>query len=303
MTRRMWVFWGLAVFLGVAYMARPAMAQRVMHRVRFGETLATLSTYYYGTDKYADVLALANNITNKRAFQPGDILRIPTAWTYTVRKTTTLKRLATYLLGDIRRYSELAIFNNLKRKRRLRAGTKVLIPCHLVYSVNPGDTFVDISRRFFGDRDHAKLIAAYNFIKSPKPSPNTNLIVPMENLKIQPLRLERLVAERLLGVNTQDNKESRLGLQEANALLRRGEYLEVPLRLVKLLARNQGSDEIMADVFTLLAVAYVAVSREDLAIKAFQEALHHLPALTLDQITTSPKVLRAFLDAKSKLQR
>ena len=61
--------------------------------------------------------------------------------------------------------------------------------------------------------------------------------------------------------------------------------------------------QLQSEVFKLLAISYVAVGRRDLAVGAFQAALLRLPTLSLDPVKTSPKVMRAFVDAKSRMRR
>jgi Tfp pilus assembly protein PilF len=123
--------------------------------------------------------------------------------------------------------------------------------------------------------------------------------LPLGAPQIQQAVLQRLTRQQVLGISTEVDRVERERLQEANALLRRGEYWEVPLRLLQLLARNHAEDTHVAEVFKLLAVAYVAVGQTELAVKSFREALLREPGLNLDVVTTSPKVMRAFVDAKS----
>jgi LysM repeat protein len=291
----------LLVAIALTLASVPAEAQRVIHRIRFGETLSGVSTHYYGTGEHTAILANVNGLDPKAALHAGDRLRIPTAWVYTVTKGATLENLAKQLLSDRRRWQALSVVNKLgRRKKVVKAGTQLVVPFTLTHTVVPGDTYLDIARRYYGAGKLAGLIASYNFANSPKPTSGTQIEVPISHVRIETGRLEELVNQRLLGVSALAEAEQRESLQEANALLRRGEYWGVPLRLVQLLARDQSSDEHAAEVFKLLAVAYVAVDRNDLAERAFQEALLRRPALILDPVTTSPKVIRAFVDAKAK---
>jgi hypothetical protein len=280
-----------------------ASAQRVVHRVRFGETLASIAKHYYGKRSYAPLIQLANELTDEKKISAGERIRIPTSWIHTVRRTTTIQRLARQLLGDKRRWPALSLVNKVGRRKRLRAGARVIIPYRMRVTAAAGETFEDLSQRYFGEKKFAKLIATYNFTNADRPTPSSEIEIPLGHLRILPLRLEDLTNERLLGVAEKPTAEHRAALQEANAMLRRGEYLNVPLRLVRLLSRDQSSDRQTAEVFKLLAIAYVAVNRRDLAVNAFEEALLRLPTLSLDPIKTSPKVMRAFVDAKSRMRK
>jgi hypothetical protein len=292
----------LTLFIGSMLVPTTAQAQRIVHRVRFAETLSTISKYYYGNRSYGQLLRLANDLPATRKLKAGDRIRIPTAWVYTVRRTTSIKNLAQRLLGDKRRWPALSLANKVGRRKRIRRGTKLIVPYRMAYTAKPGDTFNELSERFFGTKKFAKLIAIYNFTNTDRPTQSSQIEIPISHLQILPRRLESLVNTRLLGI-TGPREEDRQALQEANAMLRRGEYWGVPLRLIRQLSRDQISDRHVAEVFKLLATAYVAVDRHDLAVSAFQEALLRLPTLSLDPVTTSPKVMRAFVDAKTRMQR
>jgi hypothetical protein len=279
-----------------------ATAQRVMHRVRFGENLGSISKHYYGTREHADLLRHVNRLASAASLKAGDRLRIPTAWEYTVRRRTNARRLAAKLLGDGRRWRALNLANKLRRRRRIRRGTRLIIPCVLKVTARPGETFADLSQRYYDTRKYAALIASYNFIKGDRPPPSAQLEIPLGHVQIRPVVLDELVRKRLLGVSSEAGEEKRQALREANALLRRGDYWMVPLRLIRNLSRNEAADEHVAEVFKLLAISYVAVDREGLAIEAFKEALLRQPTLALDPITHSPKVIRAFAEAKSQMR-
>ena len=280
-----------------------ARAQRVMHRVRFGETPATISQHYYGNKAFAQVIQIANGIgSNQRPAKltAGSYIRVPTAWVHTETKSTTFAALAARYLRDRRRWPALAMLNQIRgRRRRVKAGQKVLIPFILPYTITAGDDFTDLSQRFYGTKKYGGLIASFNFIKATRPSPGAQLEIPLGSPRIEPQVLEQLTNEQVLGLAGEESSE-RERLQEANALIRRGDYWEVPLRLMQLLARGSAADDShIAEIFKLLAVAYVAVGQPELAEKSFREALLREPGLTLDVVTTSPKVMRAFIDAKT----
>lgn len=279
-----------------------AQAQRVMHRVRFGETLAGISQLYYGTEKHAAIIALANNGDPQQQPKPGDHIRVPTAWVHTVRANTTLNALAKELLGDSRRGPVLRHFNRRIRRNRVRAKTKVVVPFTLAHTVTPSDTPADLARQFYGSPQQAKLLLSHNLLSAPQLKPGSTIDIPIGHVRITPQRMETLINARLLGVHQNVDQQGREALQEANALLRGGDYWSVGLRLVKLLGQQISSDAYLAEVYKLLAISYVALDHSKIAVKAFREALLHQPDLSLDPVTTSPKVIRAFVDAKSSLR-
>jgi LysM repeat protein len=293
---------GLVVL--ITTLSTPAAAQRLLHRVRFGETLRGISRHYYGSPKHDSLLRLANGLDEDAKPKAGEHVRIPTAWYFTTRKPITLKALAARFLGDERRWPALVAANRRKlgKKKQVKARQRLVIPTSISYRVVAGDSFVELSKRFYGTRRHSGLIADHNFIAGPHPTPDSQIEIPLSRPRVVPRVLEDLANRRLLGVHstTELSRERREALQEANALLRRGEYWSVPLRLLLLLARDHPSDSYIVEAFKLLAVAYVALERHELAVKTFKEALLRRPDLSLDVVTTSSKVMRAYVDAKFK---
>lgn len=275
----------------------PAAAQRVIHRVRFGETFAEIARYYFDKTDVGPLIALVNGRSAQEPLRAGERLRVPTAWVHAVTRAVPVRQLARRLLGDPRREFALRQFNRLRGKRVARGG-RVLVPFVLMHLSRRGESFVELAERFYGTRSAANLIARYNFIDSAEPPPGTQLAIPIAHIKITPARLTQLTNEQVLGVAPSADQR-REGVQEANALVRRGEYWQVPLRLIRMLAQENSSDSYIADVFKLMAIAYVALDRHDLAVQAFREALLREPSMKLDAVRDSPKVIRAFLDASS----
>ncbi len=293
--------YGLIVLL--LLLPQLSRAQRVVHRVRFGDTLPVVSLYYYGKKDHAPLLAKVNGIALSQGLKTADHIRIPTAWTYTVRKSTRIERLAKKLLDDPRRWTVLKSINKLGRRKRIRAGTKLRVPFTVTHRVAAQETFTNLSKKYFGTPRQAALIANFNFIKGPRPTPGSEIQIPLWQVKILPHRLEDLVNRRLLGVGKTTDFASRSTIQEANAQLRTGEYWAVFLRLIQGLTRQLPSDMYAAQIFKLVAIAYVALDHPEMARDAFKEALTYNPTMSLDPITNSPKVMRALMDAKTERQR
>ena len=282
--------------------APQALAQRVMHRVRFGETLADISKAYYDDAEQVTILRLANGFGPRRKLQAGERIRVPTAYVHTVRRRTTVKRLAKQLLGDARRWPALAHFNKLGRRNRIKTGTPLVVPFTLEHLIEPGQTLQDLAQLYYKIPRLAGLIGLYNFTADPAPKPGTRVEIPIGAVQITRARMDELVRARLLGISPATRTGEREALQESNAMLRRGQYWAVPLRLVRLLAKGEISDAHLVEVFKLLAIAYVAVDRAELARRAFHEVLLRRPGYTLNPIVTSPKVYRVFEDARDKVK-
>ncbi len=282
--------------------AAPAEAQRVMHRVRFGESLPAISRAYYGDAKHADILRVANGFGPRRKLQAGERIRVPTSYSYTVRRTTTVRVLARKLLGRVRHWPALAHFNKLGRRGRIRARTRLVVPFALEHVVVPGETLVDLAKRYYGVERLAGLIALCNGTKNPAPKAGRRVAVLIGTLRITDRKMDQLIRSRLLGLSRDKDNRATEALQESNAMIRRGEYWAVPLRIVRLLAQGQVSEGNLAEAYKLLAIAYVAVSRLELARAAFRQMLLRRPGYTLDSITTSPKVIKVLMESREKMK-
>lgn len=281
--------------------AAPCHAQRVLHQVRFGDTLASISKHYYGDSAYAPLLAQVNGRRLGVALEAGDRLRVPTAWRYRVKRTTSAPRLANLLLGDSRRHFAIREFNQI-RGRRVRAGTDITVPFIITHMAKRNESFVTLAKRYYGDPTRAKLIARYNFLRDTTPPAGHELAIPIARVRILPSRLLELTQRQVLGI-LPGRDARREALQEANASLRNGEYWQVPLRLIRMLSTEIPSDAFAAEVMKLLASSYVALGQQQLAVQAFHEALLRQPGMKLDAVLDSPKVIKAFIDAKTWRER
>lgn len=284
-----------ALLLLSLFSSSEAEAQRVLHRVRIGESWSTLSRHYYGVKDHARLLELFNG-------QPatvGNYVRIPTAWVYVTSRRTKLRALARKLLGNARREKALRAFNTkIERRGRVAKNTKVLVPFRVPHAVTSGDTYESLARTYYGDSRRAKLITEYNLVSGTAPSPGSTLEIPIGRVRIAAAVLHELTNQRVLGVGHDQRRVDREALREANALLRRAQYWRVPLDLIRLLARQIPSDTYVAEVFHLLAVSYVALDQPKLASLAFEEALLRQPSLRLNPVADSPKVIKAFVAAQ-----
>jgi hypothetical protein len=74
----------------------------------------------------------------------------------------------------------------------------------------------------------------------------------------------------------------------------RGQFTEALAHGSRLLGSGELTGNQVVTIQRALAVCYIAVDRQDLAVLAFREALARQPDLELDSRRTSPTVLRAF---------
>jgi hypothetical protein len=186
---------------------------------------------------------------------------------------------------------------------RAKKGQQVLVPFTISHDVGANDTFKKIARRYYGTMARWKLVAEYNLASGSAPASGSTIEIPVGRIRIRESLLREITNQRVLGVQRSESSEQRRELRFVNALLREAKYWRVPLRLVAYLSRQLPQDGQVAEMFRMLAVAYVAMNRQTEAVEAFRQALLRQPSLRLDPMRDSPKVIKALALARQQLEK
>lgn len=99
-----------------------------IHKIQKGESLWHLSLSNYGTSRYAYLLAEYNNIKNVQRIQIDQEIKIPKAFSYKIKVGDTLFKISRRLLGDSRKYKDLAEYNDISNPNIILKGSKLEIP-------------------------------------------------------------------------------------------------------------------------------------------------------------------------------
>ena len=290
--------------LFVTVWASTGSAQRIVHRASFGDTLEAIALKYYGDKTRAWILRETNRDVQKQKLNAGHRIRVPTAWIFIAQSRTTASAIAVRALGSTRGTAAIRYFNRDKvdGKGRIRAGAALIIPFDIATKIDSASTtFKQLAKKYYGYEGASDMLRAHN--GGGDPSAGREIRIPIGNVRIRGTVMRTLINQRLLGVASSGDNADRAALQEANGMIRRGAYSRVPLRLIRAIARESPSDSHIAEVFKLLAIAYVALDEPSLAERAFAEALLRKPDLRLDPVTVSPKVIKAFVNAKQPARR
>ena len=90
-------------------------------------------------------------------------------------------------------------------------------------------------------------------------------------------------------------------LAEAKLLYDSGKYQEAFKELAPLIRQGKEYDpKTMAEIYKYLAFCYSAYNQKDLSKKQFKNALKYDPNLVLNPVTTSPKIMEIFNEAKTE---
>jgi LysM repeat protein len=279
----------------------------IFHVVRQGDTLASIAERYYGDPQREGILVIENGLAREGGSEivVGMRLMIPAVIYYRVPEGATWAELAKRFYGDARRAYALFDVNRNAAGAQPDPGYELRVPYPLRYVVGQNDTLKQIAKRFYpGDiEDGIKKLVRFNFLRVARVERGQIVLIPLENLALSDKG--RKIAEQETNAplggqirEKQDNISSELGVLHEH--LRRGRYAEALALGNRLLGGGDLSGNQLVTVHRELAVALVALEREDLAVQAFRVALQKQPDLELDTVTTSPKVLRALTRARTE---
>jgi LysM repeat protein len=295
----------LLLALSAALFATPTAAQDSLfvHVVRPGETLASIAQTYYGNPKRENVLVAENGLTDQggSAIVEGMRLMLPTVHYYRVRATDTWRGLAERYYGDATRAPILIKANDAKPGNAPDEGAQLLIPYPVRHVLKQGETLISVAEQYYSSRDDQRLFRAFNVGKG-KLTRGHIVLVPLFDLLLSEegkARLESATGEHVdMGESRTAQAEIDHKLPALREAIQDGRFVEAVALGNQLLGSKQLTGYQEISIQRELATAYMALSREDLAIQAFAHALEKQPDLELDSVRTSPRVLKALETAK-----
>jgi LysM repeat protein len=301
------------VLLAVSLVASRAGADPVIsHVVRPGDTLASIAERYYGDPRRESVLVAENGLASEggSAIVEGLRLVIPSVGYHTVQEGETWAELAKRFYGDARRAFVLLEANSGAPGAQPDPGAELLIPYPLRHVARQNETVREVAAEYYGRKNIAegtKRIYRFNRdrVRRARLQRGSILLVPLSDLVLSQRGREfakKQASGRQIGGEVRDRQariDAELPLLREN--VSRGRYAEAVALGSGLLGGGQLTGNQVVTIQKELAIAFVALGQEDLAARAFAEALKRQPDLELDSISTSPKVLRALKKAAALL--
>ncbi len=301
------------VLLFVLFVAVSAHADPVLlHVVRPGDTLASIAERYYGDPRRESVLVEENGLASEggSAIVAGLRLVIPSVAYHTVQEGETWAELAKRFYGDARRAFVLLEANNGAPGAQPDPGAELLIPYPLRHMAKQNETLREVAAEFYGRKkvtEGTRRISRFNRgrIRRVRLQRGQILLVPLEDLVLSEQGRElakQQSAGRQVGGEVRD-RQAHIDseLPRLRSLVSRGRYAEAVALGSGLLGGGHLTGNQIVTIQKELAVAFVALGEQELAARAFAEALQRQPDLELDSISTSPKVLRALKEAAALL--
>jgi hypothetical protein len=278
-----------------------ARARDIEVTARAGDTPATLALRYYGSAGAQAALLHWNGLpADTRKLDPGQRLRLPTAWSYPVRPGDTWAQLAADYLADGRHATLLAELNGKPPGQPPTAGHLLVIPALLRLTVDKRQPLRALAARVSGwpaaraqTQELAGQIGRINGVTGADAPAGARLLVPLMH--------HRLIGWFLPSDLPADDPgtERRVAalLTSAQADLRAGRYVDAALRLASIPDLPGARRGRRVEALVLLATAQVALGRLDLARSSAASARRLDPKLRLDPDEVSPKVRAVFTPA------
>ena len=291
-----------AILIVCASVTSPTRAGAdIVHTVRQNETIASLSQRYYG-DAARELIVVAANALNVQAsagILPGTRVVIPSVSYYRVRERDTWERIAFREFGSAARAPFLAEANRADVRVDPSPGAVVRIPYLLRYVVpEDAEPLFEIAQRFYGDRAQTRFITEFNRLPSMRLQRGQVLLLPMSDLVLR----EEPVCEGgpSLAQTARVQRELETRSIALRSMIDHGQYVEALALGSRLLGGPEVSDTQRGRVQRMLAEAYCALDRVDLAAEALRDAIRTQPDLRFDEGQMPPRMMDALAIARGQ---
>jgi LysM repeat protein len=291
----------------------PARADTpIVHVVRPGDTLASIAERYYGDPRRESVIVAENSLNNEGGFAivTGLRLTIPTVSYHRVQAGETWSELAKRFYGDAQRTFVLFKANSAVPGTQPDPGAELLIPYPLRHVVGQNETLNQVAKLYYGTKagetEGVKILRRFNSIRRIRLQRGQIVLVPLAGLVLSEKGREiakQQIGEKKVGGDVRD-KQARIeaSLPRLREDISKGLYADAVSMGNYLLGGGDLTGNQIVTIHRMLAVAYIALDRFDLAVMAFKSVLEKQPDLELDSIRTSPKVMNALVQAKKELK-
>jgi len=298
----------LAAFAWLPPVAR-AEFPAFVHVVRESETLASIAQRYYGDPRRESVLVAENGLETQGGVPivVGLRLVVPAVAYHRVVVDETWASIAERYYGMPTRAFAIQAANPSVEGAQPAEGAELLIPYPLRHVADQRDTVQRVGQAYFDDAGAARVIQRFNGLRGLRLTRGQVILVPLADL-VMSEEGRRIVTESMPVAAPQDGGGELRELQERISAelpvlqdaVRRGQYTEAVGMGNRLLGAGELTGNQVVTIQRALAIAYVALERNDLAIDAFVQALTRQPDLELDSRRTSPTVLGAFDEARRR---
>ncbi len=307
---KVWAAW-FTCLVGFSFLlVRQAEADSALvHVVRQGDTLASIAERYYGDPRRENVLVAENGLTSEggSAIVVGLHLSIPAVWYHQVEEGETWPQLARQFYGDARRAFVLLEANSGIPGTQPDPGAVLLIPYPLRHVAGQDENLRAVARTYYGSRQlqrGMRTLRLFNRMYRSRLQRGQIILVPLDNLvlseKGRELAQKQGDGSHMQAATRAKQAAIEAALPELRQHVKDGRYEESVALGSGLLGHGDLTGNQVVTIQRELGIAFVALAREDLAVRAFKAALEKQPDLELDSARTSPKVLAALQKAREQ---
>ena len=288
----------LTLVLGTA-----ASASAHTHIARIGETLEQLAFRYYDNPDLEIVIRAANGFVHPDdgRLTQGERIEIPEVIYHRLRKGESWATLADRYLGSPKRARFLAELNDHKEEHFPAEGTIIKVPYQVLHILASDEKLRSVTRIYYGKKRSASWLQKYNLTRKKRFRRGDAVLVPLidvEFSEIERKKIEKARAERYTNKDKKKQVKAIGGIRALKEQFGKGQYVEMIATGQLLLVKGGLTNAQKVGVHQFLAFAYVALGSKQIAMESFYEALKLQPDMDLSPLTTSPKILAVFRQAR-----
>ncbi len=158
-----------------------------IYSIQKGDTLWRIALSYYGSARLVDFLKKHNNIISSKNLKEGREIKIPNYISYEVKKGDTLYRISRKILGNARKYSDLAEYNDISNPDFIKVGQILIIP--LIPNLDTALAEKRLKRTIPSEEEQIEIVKEEIkkeepiVTEQPAPAMEYQEVVPVEELK------------------------------------------------------------------------------------------------------------------------
>ncbi len=283
-------------------------AEAWTHMAHAGETLEQLSVRYYGSSEKTFVIRAANGFIHRDdgRLTDGEPVEIPEIIYLKIGASDTWQTLSNTFLASPTRASFLAVVNGFDESKMPSAGTIIKIPYHLRHIFAANETLKGVISLYYKNSDMEEQIVRYNNPSKTKYVQGDVIIIPLMDLDFtqeERIRVDTFRANRYTLIDTFHQRSAGDLVISLKEDYEKGRYIQMIEKASRLLGHGRLTIPQEIGLNYHLAHAYVALNEPEMALKAFKEALTLQPEMELLPLTTSPKVMSIYKQAKKELDK
>ena len=276
------------------------------HMAKTGETLDQLATRYYGAADKGAVIRAANGFIHPDdgRLVEGEAVFIPEVRYIRVKEGDSWESLANMFLSSARRAGFLAEMNDMNDDKMPPTGAVIKIPFHLRHIFAKDESLRTVVKLYYKNSRSTEWLKDYNNPGKKKYGRGEVIIIPLLALDFtepEQTAIDAFRRDLQTKADMERQQKTRHIIAKLKADYETGRYVAMVADASRLLGDGRLTVPQEIGVFNYLAQAYTALGEVEMAIAAFKEALNRQPEMELSTITTSPKILDAFKEAKKRL--